>query len=297
MPRLSNTIDLAARRHGIPVGIFRSLIRHESGGSPTAVSPKGAIGLAQLMPATARGLGVDPMDPAQNLEGGARYLAQQFKKYGRWDLALAAYNAGPGAVDQYGGIPPFEETQNYVQRVLSSANGRNTPVSSYKPFSRPETPQTGLSLLQTLLTQQGPSGGLLAGLLPEITPTSSNQPMSPTFSVGKGAWGGSKPIATKLTTDLGLTVTSGKRQRKLTASGGISDHWVGNKNAYAFDLGGSVENMDQAAAKLLTKFGDKWDGGEVVRNFNVGKFRVQILYRTNVGGNHFDHIHIGVKKI
>ena len=279
------------------MGIFRSLIRHESGGSPTAVSPKGAIGLAQLMPVTARGLGVDPMDPAQNLEGGARYLAQQFKKYGRWDLALAAYNAGPGAVDQYGGIPPYEETQNYVRNVLARANGRNTPVSPYKPFSRLETPQTYPTLLQTLLSRQGSEGELLAGLLPGITPTSSNQPTSPTFSVGKGAWGGSKPIATKLTTDLGLTVTSGKRQRKLTASGGISDHWVGNKNAYAFDLGGSVENMDQAAAKLLTKFGDKWDGGEVVRNFNVGKFRVQILYRTNVGGNHFDHIHIGVKKI
>ena len=75
------------------------------------------MGLAQLMPDTARALGVDPTDPGQNLDGGARYLRRQYDTFGTWDLALAAYNAGPGAVEQYGGIPPYAETQNYVRVI------------------------------------------------------------------------------------------------------------------------------------------------------------------------------------
>ncbi len=107
----------AARRHGIPEDLFLRLVQQESGWNDRAVSHKGAIGLAQLMPGTAQLLGVDPWNPTQNLEGGARYLRQQYNSFGRWDLALAAYNAGPGAVQQYGGIPPFAETQNYVRVI------------------------------------------------------------------------------------------------------------------------------------------------------------------------------------
>ena len=107
----------AARRHGVPPDLFARLIQQESGWNPTAVSHKGAIGLAQLMPATARALSVNPRDVAQNLDGGARYLAQQYRRFGNWRLALAAYNAGPGAVEQYGGIPPYRETQNYVRVI------------------------------------------------------------------------------------------------------------------------------------------------------------------------------------
>ncbi|MEL7343572.1 MAG: lytic transglycosylase domain-containing protein [Pseudomonadota bacterium] len=107
-----------ARRHAIPETLFLRLVTQESGWNPRAVSPKGAIGLAQLMPATARALGVDPRDPEQNLEGGARYLRQQFDAFGSWRLALAAYNAGPGAVQKHNGIPPFKETQNYVIAIL-----------------------------------------------------------------------------------------------------------------------------------------------------------------------------------
>lgn len=107
-----------AQENGIPEGIFLSLVQQESGWKPGARSDAGAIGLAQLMPGTAAELGVDPNDPIQNLTGGARYLAAQYKKYGDWKTALAAYNAGPGAVDKYGGIPPFQETQNYVETVF-----------------------------------------------------------------------------------------------------------------------------------------------------------------------------------
>jgi len=110
----------AATRHGIPVDLFLRLVQQESNWNPNALSHKGAMGLAQLMPGTARKLRVDPSDPKQNLEGGARYLKQQYKRFGTWRLALAAYNAGPGAVKKYGGIPPFKETQNYVKVITGS---------------------------------------------------------------------------------------------------------------------------------------------------------------------------------
>lgn len=108
----------AARRHGIPEDLFLRLVQQESGWNPQAVSHKGAIGLAQLMPQTARRLGVDPTDPVQNLDGGARYLRQQFNTFRDWRLALAAYNAGPGAVERYSGIPPFRETRDYVRAIM-----------------------------------------------------------------------------------------------------------------------------------------------------------------------------------
>ncbi|SMX35758.1 lytic transglycosylase domain-containing protein [Maliponia aquimaris] len=107
----------AARKHGIPEDLFLRLVNQESRFNPKALSHKGAIGLAQLMPDTARLLGVDPHDPVQNLEGGARYLKQQYQKFGSWKLALAAYNAGPGAVEKHGGVPPFRETRNYVKTI------------------------------------------------------------------------------------------------------------------------------------------------------------------------------------
>ena len=95
-------------------------MQQESGWNASAKSHKGAIGLAQLMPQTAKNLRVDPHDPQQNLEGGARYLSRQYRKFGSWRLALAAYNAGPEAVKKYGGVPPYKETQNYVRIIWGS---------------------------------------------------------------------------------------------------------------------------------------------------------------------------------
>jgi soluble lytic murein transglycosylase-like protein len=108
----------AARQHAIPEDLFLRLVQAESAWRPAAVSHKGAIGLAQLMPGTAALLRVDPRDPRQNLEGGARYLRMMYDRFGTWRLALAAYNAGPGAVEKHGGIPPYRETRNYVRVIL-----------------------------------------------------------------------------------------------------------------------------------------------------------------------------------
>lgn len=110
----------AARRHNIPEDLFARLVQQESGWNPKARSHKGAMGLAQLMPQTARALGVDADDPYENLEGGARYLARQYREFGSWRLALAAYNAGPEAVKKYGGVPPYKETRNYVRIIWGS---------------------------------------------------------------------------------------------------------------------------------------------------------------------------------
>ncbi|MDE3028097.1 MAG: lytic transglycosylase domain-containing protein [Paracoccaceae bacterium] len=97
--------------------LLEGLVKQESAFNPGAKSPVGALGLTQLMPATAQGLGVNPFDAQDNVEGGAKYLAQQLAAFGRWDLALAAYNAGPGAVTRYHGVPPYAETQAYVARI------------------------------------------------------------------------------------------------------------------------------------------------------------------------------------
>ena len=110
----------AARANGVPEDLFLRLVQQESNWNPAAQSHKGALGLAQLMPQTARILGVDPLVPAENLRGGAKYLAQQYRKFGSWRLALAAYNAGPEAVTRHGGVPPYKETQNYVRKILGS---------------------------------------------------------------------------------------------------------------------------------------------------------------------------------
>ncbi len=108
----------AARKHGVPEDVFLRLVQQESGWNTGAVSVKGATGLAQLMPGTADRLGVDINDPGENLEGGARYLRMMYDRFGTWKLALAAYNAGPLAVEKHGGVPPYDETENYVLAIL-----------------------------------------------------------------------------------------------------------------------------------------------------------------------------------
>lgn len=116
---LEAIIASAADKHGVDPSLIKAVIRAESGFRSGAVSRTGAQGLMQLMPGTARALGVDPTDPGQNIDGGVRYLKQQLDRFGGdVKMALAAYNAGPGTVAKYDGVPPYAETQRYVMDVL-----------------------------------------------------------------------------------------------------------------------------------------------------------------------------------
>lgn len=150
-----------AQKYGIPVNLAAALVHQESGGRSDVVSHSGAIGWTQLMPGTAASLGVDPHNPAQNLDGGMRYLASQYHKFGSWDLALAAYNAGPGAVAKYGGIPPYAETQAYVKNIMALAgNPRSQQLPGVPPqqggASEAPAPQAPAApSLDSLLQPQG----------------------------------------------------------------------------------------------------------------------------------------------
>ena len=144
-PSPEELIADAARRHGLPADFVKSVAAIESGYQTDAVSPKGAIGLMQLMPATAREYGADPNDPRQNVEAGTRYLRDLLLKYQHDDhqvmRALAAYNAGPGAVDRYHGVPPYRETLAYVGRVLRKYEKQQPKPSAAETPGRPLPPE------------------------------------------------------------------------------------------------------------------------------------------------------------
>lgn len=161
-PPYQRLIERVAERHELDAKLLAALVEVESARQSTVVSHAGAVGLAQLMPETARRFGVeDPRDPADNLDGGARYLAWLLRRYeGSVPLALAAYNAGEGNVDRYGGIPPFRETQGFVRKVLRRAgmstllSGAGDPPARRGPPARVVVGQDGAITLTNV-----PGGG------------------------------------------------------------------------------------------------------------------------------------------
>lgn len=180
MANLRAIAQRAARANGIPVPVFLRLVGVESGWKPGVISSAGAIGLTQLMPGTARGLGVtDPFDPRQNLDGGARYLKAMLDKFGRMDLALAAYNAGPGAVEQHGGIPPYEQTQHYVSMILGGLKGGQKTLSGVTP---------SVTSTSTLDVPQGPDLAQVAfeNLSSHASPLQQLENLTSAVAAGRG---------------------------------------------------------------------------------------------------------------
>ena len=133
-PGAASLVQSAAVRYGVDPSLALAVAQQESGLDQSRVSSAGAQGVMQLMPATAAELGVNPGDLAGNIEGGVRYLAQLLRRFGDTALALAAYNAGPGAVDKYGGVPPYSETQSYVSSILGRIGAFFPPAAA--PSSR-----------------------------------------------------------------------------------------------------------------------------------------------------------------
>lgn len=162
---MDSIFEEAASLYQIPVKLLRAVAKAESSFNPNAVSKAGAIGVMQLMPATARSLGVsDPYDARQNILGGAKYLKQNLDRFqGNVSLALAAYNAGPGSVTKYGGIPPYKETQNYVKKIMADYTG-NTTILAGRTVSTGGNTKTSSS--SSSLASSAVSGGTtgLSGL-------------------------------------------------------------------------------------------------------------------------------------
>jgi hypothetical protein len=169
----SNTYDsliyTSAAKYGVDPLLVKAVIKQESGGKQyksngqVLTSSAGAIGIMQLMPGTAKGLGVNPYDVAQNIDGGTKLLAENIQQFGSIPLALAAYNAGGGNVKKYGGIPPFAETQNYVKSIMSSYQGGNVSLSA--------DPNAGSSSTSTDGTTSGGSTSFAQGLFGGIVQT------------------------------------------------------------------------------------------------------------------------------
>lgn len=310
----------AAKRHGVDPKVMVALVNAESGGNPNARSPAGAQGIAQFMPATAKGYGVNLNDNriSDDLDGAARYLAANLKRTGGdYKAALSIYNSG--RPDGYKSIP---ETKNYVAKILGNAGsypahsmaqaaGVTTTTRTTGPAVTPEGMSRGALLAQYLATRGRP--GALAGLGAElgtlkapVTTTTTRSPAIARVSMGGGTGqfkivganpGRLKPhlvsFAEKVAGVYGQSLTgdSGATHSKMTVDGNVSDHWAGN----ATDIpatGRKLISMGRAAliaAGMPRAQAMKQTGGL----YNVGGH--QVIFNTHLGGDHTNHLHISAR--
>jgi hypothetical protein len=325
----------AANRYGIDPQIFERQIQQESGFNPGARSGAGAQGIAQIMPATAAGWGVNPNNPRQALNAAAAHMAQYLKSYhGSWSKALTAYNAGPGRV---GGHLPAE-TQNYIKTILGGKGEvRNSGTPGLAPTSRswnePTFDQAGFTadkrkaILGQMIAKSNPNSILLkSGLLTTELPNEADYsgskrvtkhipgvPGIPGDNGGDpyvGAHGhikitGANPgrivpevrhFMRALSSVSGQTIVgdSGATHSKMTVNGNVSEHYTG----HATDIPASGSSLTKLGQDALIAAG--WSPARARKThgglFNVmkGGRRYQIIFNTNEGGNHFNHLHVGV---
>jgi hypothetical protein len=197
MSKYDQLVQQASKKYGVPLGIARKLVMAESSGNPNAVSPKGAQGLMQLMPGTAKELGVtDPFDPSQNIDAGTRYLKQQYDRFGNWEQALSAYNAGPNRVAKGGKLP--SETQAYTKKILGGGSmaAPKKSLGEYDGFSIDPSLDPEVSLPKQEKKKFGLQDGLAigSGALGAIAALLQKEPKDRSFNPLSSGGGGSAPI-------------------------------------------------------------------------------------------------------
>jgi hypothetical protein len=329
---LRKIADAAAKRYGVPPGLFRRLIQQESGWNPDARNPSGATGLVQIhLPSHPDISEEQARDPAFALGWGARYLATQKARFGRWDLALAAYNAGPGNVEN-GKWQSFPETRNYVKNILGGKTAVNAVGAAPPPLGAaapalsalPQATQSrNANLLSSIFDSNNQILGLNApvGILPKppepvavpLPKPSSGQALAGGLAMNApGGWekfvgkierrhGPSKPHAPDILRFVGkvgqlagqvLTPWGNESHSLTTVSGNRSAHADG----FAADIPASGQQLVRLGQAALIAAGmspaeaRKQKGGL----FNVGGY--QVIFATNVGGNHHDHLHVGIRR-
>jgi hypothetical protein len=316
-PRSTDEILRAAGFRGEGLRKARAIMLAESTGRPAAHNTNHATGddsyglfqinmLGDLGPDRRRRYGLksndDLLDPVVNARV-AFQMSKGGKDWSPWSTYKSgAYKKHLGAKAPLVGVAPPTMTGPLLAPppggTLPVMDMRSTALGNLGRIAMGERPTDTLGDLVSaarMPTPQVPKGLTLVD--PQGKPVTK---AVKTTDPG-GGWGGSYDPATALANigrRHGLVSTSEKRDRKSTASGGVSDHWVGSKNSYAYDLGGDVSAMDKAAIDIAASLGVKYNGrGPLVLTKTVGGIRYQVLYRTTVGGNHFDHIHTAAKRI
>lgn len=295
MPNWQDQARIVARKHGIPEDLFLRLVKQESGFNPKARSGAGAIGLTQLMPGTAQGLGVDPNDPYQNLEGGARYLAQQKKKFGKWNLALSAYNSGPGGAESSGQVEAFPETQRYVRNIMGGQSfaGPAAAPSGLSGPPRVAAPDMGLinQLMQSnseIVGVPGLPADLLGGLGASSLPRRAGKPVG-NLSNGlpvevQGKVTGRVKAALQLAEEfIGTPYSWGGG-----GPGGPSKGFAQGANTVGFDCSSLLQYMWSKAGKSIPRTTyDQWKTGAPVGR---GQLRPGDAVFFNMGANGPEHV-------